>query len=78
MDASNLQKIKPGTTTKAQMLEWFGAPMSQALDTNGKTALIWYYGKAQTFGDFKKQMLSVVLDTNNVVEKFTLTDDVNK
>ena len=78
MDATTLQKIKLGTTTKAELLEWFGSPMTQALDTNGKTALTWYYGKAQTFGDFKKQMLSVVLDTNNIVEKFTLTDDVNK
>ena len=81
MDATALAKITPGTTTKAEMLEWFGSPMSQSLDTSGKLVMMWYYNEAQSYIfhiDLEQQILSVLFDTNDVVEKFSLVDDINK
>jgi outer membrane protein assembly factor BamE (lipoprotein component of BamABCDE complex) len=81
LQADKLAKIKPGVTTKAEMLQWFGSPMSMSVDANGKVVVVWFYTRVQSLVfsvDIKKQMLSVLLDTNDVVEKFTLIDDVNK
>jgi len=81
MDATALAKIKPGTTTKTEMLEWFGSPKSQSLDTSGKLVMIWYYNEAQSYifhVEVKQQMLSVLFDTNDVIEKYSLIDDINK
>jgi len=81
LDTDKLTQIKPGVTTKAEMIEWFGSPFSQVLDTSGKLVLLWYYNKVQSYVftfDLKQQMLSVLFDTNDVVEKLSLIDDVNK
>ena len=81
LKADKLAQIKPGITTKAEMLEWFGSPMGQSLDTSGKLVMNWYYVRVQSYifqVGTKIQMLSVLFDTNDVVEKFSLVDDVNK
>ncbi|MGD0589881.1 MAG: hypothetical protein ABSA44_03665 [Bacteroidota bacterium] len=81
LQSDKLEKIKLGVTTRAEMIQWFGSPMSQTLDTNGKVAAMWYYNHVQSLVfsmDIKKQMLSVLFDTKDVVEKYTLIDDVNK
>lgn len=81
MDAGRLSQIEPGKTTKAELLAWFGSPISQGMDTDGKMVMNWHHVRAQSYGfhtDVKSQMLSVVLSASGIVEKFSLVDDVNK
>jgi len=81
MDADKLASIKPGETTKDQMFQWFGTPVSQSLDTSGKLAMNWHHVRAQSYGfytDVKSQMLAAVFDANGVVQTFSVLDDVSK
>jgi len=81
MDAAKLASIKPGVTTLSDLESTFGQPYSKSLDTSGKIVAMWIYVHAQSSGfgtDLKQQQLSVLIGTNNVVEKFTLVDTVDK
>ncbi len=81
MDADKLAQIQPGKTTRQEIAGWFGSPVFQGLDTNGKMSANWQYTQAQSYGfhtQMKSQILSVIFDANGVVEKFTLVDDINK
>jgi len=80
MSADKLSQIKPGVTTRADLIQWFGSPVSQGLDESGQASFNWYHAEA-TSGlmtvHMKNQMLTVIMTTNDVVKKFVLTDDLN-
>lgn len=82
MSAEKLSMIQPGVTTKDQMLQMFGAPMSLRLGTNGKLVMDWSYSHVTAIPfagpKVQRQQLEVLFGTNDVVEKFSLTDDINK
>jgi len=76
IDQANIQKIKPGTTTKQQMLEMFGAPLSQSYGTEGKLTMLWHYVYVGPFGTgIKQQNLAVLFDQQDRVEKYNLVDN---
>ena len=79
MSADKLAQIKPGQTTRAELVQWFGSPISQGLDDSGRAQFNWYYCEVHPgfTMKMKNQMLSVIVGTNNVVEKFVVTDGVN-
>ena len=75
MDPAVLARIKPGVTTEAEMLQWFGSPKSKTLDTTGNLVLTWYYIRVSS--SMKQQVLSVLFNPDGIVEKYTLIDDIN-
>jgi outer membrane protein assembly factor BamE (lipoprotein component of BamABCDE complex) len=85
IDLSQVTRIEKGKTTKAELLQMFGSPMSVALMGDGKEALIWHYTtskvKGSTFipvvgmmsggADTQMTMLQVILNKEKVVDDFT-------
>jgi outer membrane protein assembly factor BamE (lipoprotein component of BamABCDE complex) len=76
METATFAKLKPGVTTQAELLEWFGRPRSLTLDTNGKEVMVWYYFRAGF--TVKQQILSALIDEKKIMEKYTLIDDFNQ
>ena len=75
IDPSDVERIVAGETTKAEMIQTFGNPLSQSFDTNGKLSMIWHYVFVGPFGTgMKQQNLAVLFDQNGVVEKVNLVD----
>lgn len=75
IEQTNIQKIAPGSTTKQQMLEMFGPPLSQSFGTEGKLTMLWHYVYVGPFGTgMKQQNLAVLFDQQERVEKYNLVD----
>ncbi len=78
MSQANLDKIIVGTTTKNQMIQMFGSPLSQSYGTEGKLSMIWYYVYVGPFGTgMQNQNLAVLFDQNEIVEKYNIVDTRN-
>lgn len=78
IDHGNVEKIVVGTTTKQQMFEFFGTPLSQAYGSDGKLTMIWHYVYVGPFGTgMKQQNLAVLFDEQERVEKFNLIDSAS-
>lgn len=76
IEQANIQKIVVGTTTKQQMFEMFGSPLSQAYGSEGKLTLLWHYVYVGPFGTgMKQQNLAVLFDQQERVEKYNLIDN---
>lgn len=79
MSQEQLAQIHPGQTTKTQMVKMFGQPLSQAYGTEGKLSATWFYVHVGPFGTgMKQQNLAVLFDEQERVEKYTISDNVNK
>ncbi|WP_397448162.1 outer membrane protein assembly factor BamE [Pseudomonas sp. NA-150] len=79
MDAETLSLIVPGSTTKEQMIQMFGNPLSQAYGTEGKLSAVWFYVQVGPFGaGMKQQNLAVLFDQSGRVERYSLADNVNE
>jgi len=73
---ASIEKIVPGTTTRAEMLALFGAPLSQSFGTEGKMTMLWHYTYVGPFGTgMKLQTLTVLFDQQEKVEKFVVVDN---
>lgn len=78
IEQSNVDQIIIGTTTKNQMLQTFGSPLSQTFNSDGKLMMTWFYVFVGPFGTrMKQQNLAVLFDQNEKVEKFSLTNSDN-
>lgn len=70
-----VEKIVVGTTSKQQMIEMFGPPLSQSYGTEGKLTMLWHYVYVGPFGTgMKQQNLAVLFDQQECVEKYNLVD----
>lgn len=75
IDQAEVDKIVIGTTTKADMLQTFGAPLTQTFNSDGKLVMTWIYTFVGPFGmGMQQQNLAVLFDQNNRVEKYSLTN----
>ena len=76
MSQSNLERIKANQTTKAEMLSMFGPPLSHGYDGSGKLMMTWHYFYTGAFGtNQRQQILSVLINEQDIVEKYTVTDN---
>lgn len=76
MAPDQLARIQPGKTTKAQMIAMFGPPLSHGYDSSGKMMMLWHYAYVGPFGaGMRQQILSVLIDEKDLVEKYTVTDN---
>lgn len=78
IDQANVAKIVIGKTTKTEMIQMFGPPLSQGFGTEGKLTMIWFYVHVGPFGTgMQQQNLSVLFDTQERVERYNLVDNPN-
>jgi outer membrane protein assembly factor BamE (lipoprotein component of BamABCDE complex) len=76
IEQTNIQKIIVGTTSKQQLIEMFGPPLSQSYGTEGKLTMLWHYVYVGPFGTgMKQQNLAVLFDQQERVEKYNLVDN---
>jgi outer membrane protein assembly factor BamE (lipoprotein component of BamABCDE complex) len=76
IEQANIQKIVPGQTTKQQMIEMFGPPLSQSFGTEGKLTMLWHYVYVGPFSTgMKQQNLAVLFDQQERVERYNLVDN---
>lgn len=71
-----ISQIKIGTTTRAELEEWFGKPMLVELNAGGGLILRWFQvelGRSFINPD-STQGLHVLIDSNGVVRTFNQTD----
>ena len=70
--------IKPGETTRAEVIGWFGVPNQQGHDAEGNIVFAWTYSDSRSAGLHRKhftQNLTVTL-TNDIVKSSALLDGV--
>lgn len=77
IEQENIQQIIVGKTTKDQMIQLFGSPLSQSFGPEGKLSMLWYYVYVGPFGTgMKQQNLAVLFDQKERVEKYNLIDNI--
>ncbi len=83
-----LMKIKQGETTEQEIIAIFGTPLSKTLTGEGKIIMNYTYTEARIKAtnfipivglvsggpDIYQQMLSILIDENGIVEKYTSTN----
>ena len=75
---NSVEQIVVGSTTKQEMYELFGSPLSQSYSSDGKLTMIWHYVFVGPFGlGMEQQNLAVLFNENEVVEKFNMLNTGN-
>ena len=81
LSADKLSALKPGQTTRAEMVQWFGQPGAVGMDTTGRASATWFHvlviPTPFVYG-VQQQMLAAVFETNDVLMKFTVSDQINR
>ncbi|MDD4980245.1 MAG: outer membrane protein assembly factor BamE [Candidatus Omnitrophica bacterium] len=88
IEQDKVSQIKEGVTTGQEVVSLLGTPYMKTLDSNGKTIMLYQYTKVKNrasnfipivniFGggmDMRQQMLTILVDKEGKVEKYTLND----
>ena len=92
IDVNKLDQIKKGHTTKNEVIQLLGNPYFVNLTSDGKQILMYQYVKVKNKPanfvpvvgllaggmDMDQQILQILLDDNEVVEKFILSDSATE
>tara|TARA_S200002703_G_C3778750_1_gene239919 strand:+ start:860 stop:1189 length:330 start_codon:yes stop_codon:yes gene_type:complete len=79
IDHAKVSDIKKGTTTEAELLNWFGKPNSTSITPEGKV-LVWTHAQAHAlpfYAQVQSDSLMVRLDDQGTVSTFQQTDAQN-
>ena len=68
-----VSQIKKGVTTEQTLVNEFGKPYAETVDSDGNKSLVWTYAHATAFSAGQGKSLSVKLDKNGVVENYALS-----
>ncbi|HVU99710.1 MAG TPA: hypothetical protein VHH88_00010 [Verrucomicrobiae bacterium] len=72
---AQVDQLKPGTTTLAEMKAIFGKPAYQGFGSDGKLSVGWVHVEAMAFaGITKNEQLSAVFNDKDVLEKYHVMD----
>lgn len=87
IDASIVQTIEKGKTTRWQLTDKLGPPKSVTLTADGKRVLMYVYTEvntktsvvplvysAESKVDYRQQMLQIICDKYGIVEDFVFND----
>jgi outer membrane protein assembly factor BamE (lipoprotein component of BamABCDE complex) len=88
IDQNKIGQIKEGVTTKEEVIALMGKPFMQNLTSDGKIVMMYQYAKIKNRAanfipvvnvlsggmDMKQQTFQVIIDKNDVVEKYIFTD----
>lgn len=78
IDQQAVQSIETGVTTKQQLVDRLGPPVTQTFTQDGALSLSWFYvhvGFAGMSG--QQQMLTVLFDQDEKVRRYSFTDNPN-
>jgi len=87
IEQGSVSQIQKGITTRAEVERMFGAPLSATMRPDGGRMLIYNYTQASgNFAPFVgainqqtvRQMLQVLVDTNNVVQDYEFSGNTNQ
>ncbi|XIH30711.1 hypothetical protein C1N72_22995 (plasmid) [Pantoea ananatis] len=59
VDTATVQKIRPGLTTRADLIAMFGPPDTESPYPNGQQLLMWKYSKARALATSAGETLTV-------------------
>lgn len=65
-----IAQINKGKTTRPELIDWFGPPISETINFDGQAVLGWLYGKMAAYRSSDFQVLEVVLDDADAVKDF--------
>ena len=88
IDQNKVSQIKEGITTEQDVISLLGTPFMKTLDSNGKVIMLYQYAKIKNRAsnfipimnifssgmDMRQQMLTILIDKEGKVEKYTLND----
>jgi outer membrane protein assembly factor BamE (lipoprotein component of BamABCDE complex) len=94
IDQDKVQQIKEGVTSEEEVIQLLGKPYMKTLSSDGKIIMMYQYTKVKNrienfipvVGllaggmDMRQQMLTILIDKNGKVEKYTFNDaesDIN-
>jgi len=94
INQANLAQIKKGVTTQKEVISLMGQPYMQTITSDGKIIMMYQYTKVKNRTanfipvvnilaggmDMKQQILQILIDENDIVEKYIFTDsnsDIN-
>ena len=70
ISADDVSSIRPGTSTRRELIQRLGEPLSMALSPEGKSVLNWHYIHVGPFGSrMQQQILTVSFQTNDIVDR---------
>lgn len=58
-DTATVQKIRPGQTTRAELIDMFGPPYTESPYPNGQQLMMWKYSKARALDTSAGETLTV-------------------
>jgi hypothetical protein len=84
----NVQNIKKGVTTEADLVRMFGPPTTKTLNANGNIVMVWTHSAAQAKGtsfipiagafvggtNVQVQQLTVLLNSSGSVQNYTMNE----
>ena len=84
IDETKIESIERGTTTKSELIAWFGQPTQVTSIGNGKQVLYWQYYQSKVSrspipfiggakADTQNSALAVTIDASGVVEDYQWT-----
>ena len=74
-DSAKVKNIKNHTTTKAEVLDWFGLPYKEGTENGG---LMWTYQfDKYVAGSTESKDLVILFDSNNLVKAFRYTSNID-
>ena len=78
MSQGEIDQIEVGHTSKEQMIDIFGPPLSQSYSSEGNLTMLWSYVHVGPFGTgMKQQTLAVLFDNEGKVKKYNLVNNNN-
>jgi outer membrane protein assembly factor BamE (lipoprotein component of BamABCDE complex) len=81
MSVDHISSLKPGETTRTQMVHWFGQPFSVGIESSGRSTAVWHHTKVISvpfYFNLQQQVLAAVFETNNVLFAFTVSDQIQQ
>lgn len=66
IDASGMQKIQKGTTTKAQLISLFGQPNTETPYPDGQQLLMWTWSQSRAMDTTEGKTLTVQMKNGKV------------
>lgn len=70
VDEAKLDGLKRSVTSRAELVEMFGAPTTEGLNFEGQIVLSWTYAKVGAVRSKETQTLSAVLDKNGKLDEY--------
>lgn len=73
-DDATIARITRGTTTEAELVDWFGPPASRSMAPDGSKMISWSFAQRQDAKSGAGGKLQVQLDKSGTVNSYTASN----